>query len=78
MSLSVAAGVPPELTDAPMDVRASLAAPYRAVLATYGAVLAAVYGSFRYTVDRRDGVVAQRLMSQPRGATYLARATGAA
>ncbi len=78
VSLSIAAGVPPEIADAPLDLRASLAAPYGAVLATYGAVLAAVYGSFRYTVDRRDGVVSQRLMSQPRGATFMARAAGTA
>lgn len=78
LSLTVAVSAPSEIVDAPPEVRASLAAPYGAVLATYGAVLAAVYGSFRYTVDRRDGVVAQRLMSLPRGATFAARATGAA
>lgn len=78
ISLSVVANVPPEFADAPPDVRAALMAPFATVLATYGAVLAAVYGSFRYTVDRRDGVIAQRLMSQRRGATYLARAFGAA
>ncbi|WP_455905333.1 hypothetical protein [Microbacterium sp.] len=73
LSLSVATNIPPELADAPPDVRAAFAAPYEAVLATYGAVLAAAYGSFRYTVDRRDGVVAQRLMLQPRWATLLVR-----
>lgn len=73
LSLSVATNIPPELADAPADVRAALAAPYESVLATYGAVLAAAYGAFRYTVDRRDGVVAQRLMLQPRWATLLVR-----
>ena len=73
LSLSVATNIPPELAEAPADVRAAFAAPYEAVLATYGAVLAAAYGSFRYTVDRRDGVVAQRLMLQPRWATLLVR-----
>jgi hypothetical protein len=73
MSLSVATSVPPEFTDAPADAREALTGPFSVVLATYGAVLAAVYGSFRYTVDRRDGVVAQRLMSQPRWALLLVR-----
>ncbi len=78
LSLSVATNIPPELADAPADVRAALTAPYEAVLATYGAVLAAAYGSFRYTVDRRDGVVAQRLMLQPRWATLLVRVPASA
>ena len=78
LSLSVATNIPPELADAPPDVRAAFAAPYEAVLATYGAVLAAAYGSFRYTVDRRDGVVAQRLMLQPRWATLLVRVPASA
>lgn len=73
MSLSLATSIPPEFLDAPAEVRESLGAPFHAVLATYGAVLAAVYGSFRYTVDRRDGVVAQRLMLQTRWATLLTR-----
>ncbi|WP_256041468.1 hypothetical protein [Cryobacterium sp. SO1] len=47
-------------------------------MATYGAVLAAIYGSFRYTVDRRNGVVAQRLTLQPRWATLAARVPAAA
>ncbi|MFJ4999727.1 hypothetical protein ACIP5T_16365 [Microbacterium sp. NPDC088619] len=78
LSLSVATNIPPEMADAPADVRAAFAAPYRAVLATYGAVLAAAYGSFRYTVDRRDGVIAQRLMLQPRWATLLVRVPASA
>lgn len=78
MSLSLVTGVPPELAKAPADVRAELAAPFGAVLATYGAVLAAVYGSFRYTVDRRDGVIAQRLTVQPRWAVFLARVPASA
>lgn len=82
MSLSLVTSVPAEYAEAPVGVREALSAPFSAVLATYGAVLAAVYGSFRYTVDRRDGVVAQRLMLQPRWTTLLARvpatATGGA
>lgn len=78
MSLSLATSVPPEFADAPADVRAALTAPFSAVLATYGAVLAAVYGSFRYTIDRRDGVVAQRLMLQPRWASFLVRVPASA
>ncbi|MFJ2553546.1 hypothetical protein [Microbacterium sp. NPDC087591] len=73
MSLSLATSIPPDLADATAEVRESLIAPYSAVLAMYGGVLAAVYGSFRYTVDRRDGVIAQRLMLQPRWATLVAR-----
>lgn len=78
MSLSLATSIPPEFADAPADVRDTLTAPFSTVLATYGAVLAAVYGSFRYTIDRRDGVVAQRLMLQPRWATLVVRAPASA
>lgn len=73
MSLSLATSIPPEFADAPADVRRELAAPFSTVLATYGGVLAAVYGSFRYTIDRRDGVIAQRLTLQSRGSTFLVR-----
>jgi hypothetical protein len=73
VSLSLATNIPPEFADAPADAREALIASFAAVLATYGAVLAAVYGSFRYTVDRRDGVIAQRLMLQPRWAILLVR-----
>lgn len=78
LSTSMATSVPAELAEAPAGVRAALSAPFSAVLATYGAVLAAVYGSFRYTVDRRDGVIAQRLMLQPRWVTLLSRTLGSA
>lgn len=78
VSLSLATSIPPELAEAPANVRTALAAPFTAVLATYGAVLASVYGSFRYTLDRRDGVVAQRLMLQPRWVTLLVRAPASA
>ncbi|WP_341944818.1 hypothetical protein [Microbacterium sp. LWH11-1.2] len=78
VSLSLATSIPPELAEAPADVRTALTAAFTAVLATYGAVLASVYGSFRYTLDRRDGVVAQRLMLQPRWVTLLVRAPASA
>lgn len=73
LSLSLAASVPPDFAEAPADAREALAAPFSTVLATYGAILAAVYGAFRHTLDRRDGVVAQRLTVQPRWAFLLAR-----
>lgn len=78
MSLSLATSIPTDLLDAPTGVRESLTAPFGTVLATYGAVLASVYGSFRYTVDRRDGVVAQRLMLQSRQASLLVRLAASA
>ncbi|MFK3678302.1 hypothetical protein ACI2IP_11250 [Microbacterium sp. NPDC090218] len=78
MSLSLATSIPPEFAEAPTDVRAALTAPYSAVLATYAAVFAAVYGSFRYTIDRRDGVVAQRLMLLPRWTIFVARVPASA
>lgn len=78
LSLSLAASIPPDLAGATAEVRASLIAPFSAVLAMYGGILAAVYGSFRYTVDRRDGVIAQRLMLQPRWATLVARVPASA
>ncbi|PRB11787.1 hypothetical protein [Microbacterium sp. MYb62] len=73
MALTLATSIPPQIADAPAGMRDELTAPFGAVIATYGAVLAAVYGSFRYTIDRRDGVIAQRLTMQPRRAVFLAR-----
>lgn len=73
MSLTLLTSIPPEIAEAPAPARETLVAPFGAVIATYGAVLAAVYGSFRYTIDRRDGVIAQRLTVQPRRALLLAR-----
>lgn len=73
MALTLATSIPPEIADAPPGTRDELTAPFGAVIATYGALLAAVYGSFRYTIDRRDGVIAQRLTMQPRWAVFLAR-----
>lgn len=78
MSLSLATSIPSEFAESTADIRDAFTAPFSAVLATYGGVLAAVYGSFRYTVDRRDGVIAQRLMLQPRWATLLTRAAASA
>lgn len=78
MSVLVAVGVPADLADAPPSIRAALTAPFGVVVAVYGAVLAAVYGSFRYTADRRDGVLAQRLMLERRSAALLTRVPAAA
>lgn len=78
LSLSLAANVPAELSRAPAAVREAAGGPFGTVLATYAAVLAAVYGSFRYTLDRRDGVIAQRLTMQPRWAMLVARAPATA
>ncbi|WP_136052563.1 hypothetical protein [Microbacterium sp. K36] len=78
LSLSLAAGIPADLADAPPAVREDLVAPFDAVLATYAGILAAVYGSFRYTIDRRDGVVAQRLMLESRWAMLVVRVPAAA
>lgn len=73
LSLSLATGIPADLADAPPAVREELVAPFDAVLATYAGILAAVYGSFRYTIDRRDGVIAQRLMLESRWAMLMVR-----
>ena len=78
LSLSLAAGIPADLADAPPAAREELVAPFDAVLATYAGILAAVYGSFRYTIDRRDGVVAQRLMLESRWAMLVVRVPAAA
>jgi hypothetical protein len=78
LSLSLAMSIPAELAEAPSAAREELVAPFDAVLATYAGILAAVYGSFRYTIDRRDGVVAQRLMLESRWALLVARVPAAA
>lgn len=73
LSLSLATSIPAGLSAAPPAAREELVAPFDAVLATYAGILAAVYGSFRYTIDRRDGVVAQRLMLEARWAVLAVR-----
>lgn len=78
LSATLATSIPAELAAAPPDVRRELAAPFDAVLATYAGMLAAVYGSFRYTIDQRDGVIAQRLMLQSRWATLAVRVPASA
>ncbi|MEZ7755725.1 hypothetical protein O5Y58_09440 [Microbacterium paraoxydans] len=78
LSLSLATSIPAELAEAPAAARDELVAPFDAVLATYAGILAAVYGSFRYTIDRRDGVVAQRLMLESRWAMLVVRVPAAA
>ncbi|AXL13482.1 hypothetical protein DXT68_16120 [Microbacterium foliorum] len=78
MALSLAVSVPTDFADAPAQVRQEFLAPFGTIMATYGAVLAAIYGSFRYTIDRRNGVVAHRLTLQPRWASFLSRAPVAA
>lgn len=78
MALSLALSVPADFADAPGSAREEFLAPFGTIMATYGAILAAIYGSFRYTVDRRNGVVAQRLTLQPRWASLVTRAPAAA
>lgn len=78
MALSLVTSIPPDFVTAGAAAREAFAAPFSAVSAMYGAVLASVYGCFRYTVDRRDGVIAQRLMLQHRGATLAVRLPAAA
>lgn len=73
LSASIAANVPADLAGAPDDVKASAAAPVSTAIGVYSAVLAAVYGSFRYTTDRRAGVVAQRATLLPRPWTLAGR-----
>nr|WP_201471340.1 hypothetical protein [Microbacterium hydrocarbonoxydans] len=78
MALSLVTSIPADFVTAGAAAREAFAAPFSAVIAMYGAVLASVYGCFRYTVDRRDGVIAQRLMLQHRWATLAARLPAAA
>ena len=73
MSLTVVTSIPAEIVNAPAGVREDVVASVDTLLAMDGALLAAVYGSFRYTVDRRDGVIAQRLMLQTRVVTFATR-----
>ncbi|ALJ20808.1 hypothetical protein [Microbacterium sp. No. 7] len=74
LSLSLAAGVPPEMHSAPEELRSSFHEGLGAVVAMYAALVATIFGAFRYTLDRRHGVVAQRLMALPRRADLVARA----
>lgn len=78
MALSLITSLPADISSAPMEVRSRLLAPFDSVMATYGALMAAIYGSFRYTSDRRRGVVAQRLSVQPRWAHLAGRVPWAA
>lgn len=66
LSASIAAGIPGDAAGAPDDAKALVVGPLSTVIGVYAAVMAAIYGSFRYTIDRRTGVVAQRATLQPR------------
>ena len=73
LSASIGASMPGDVAAAPDGAKDAIAAPLSTVLAVYAAVMAAIYGSFRYTVDRRGGVVAQRATLQPRRWALAAR-----
>jgi hypothetical protein len=73
LSLSLATGVPSDLGTASAAEKDLAVAALTPVVAVYAAVMAAIYGSFRYTIDLRVGVVAQRATLQPRGASIAAR-----
>ncbi|MBB3156854.1 hypothetical protein FHS07_000538 [Microbacterium proteolyticum] len=66
LSASIAASIPADVAGAPDDVKMLVVGPLSAVIGVYAAVMAAIYGSFRYTLDRRSGVVAQRATLQSR------------
>ncbi len=66
MALSLAASIPTGIREAPLETRDSFVESFGVIIAIYGAILAAIYASFRYTIDRRNGVVSQRLALQPR------------
>lgn len=73
LALSIALNVPPELASTPAAARGAVHDALGAVTAVYAATMAAVYGSFRFTIDLRDGVVARRATIQHRGAGLIAR-----
>lgn len=66
LSASIGASAPSDLGSAPEEAKAAIAPMIAAVTAVYSAVMASIYGSFRYTIDRRTGVLAQRATLQPR------------
>lgn len=78
LSASIAASIPPDVAEAPEDVKMLVVGPLSAVIGVYAAVMAAIYGSFRYTVDRRSGVVAQRATLQSRPWALVGRVPFAA
>ena len=73
LSASIAASIPADAAAAPEEAKALLAGPLSTVVGVYAAVMAAIYGSFRYTIDRRTGVVAQRATLQPRAWALVGR-----
>ena len=73
LSASIAASIPTDVALAPDAEKVLLAETLSTVIAVYAAVMAAIYGSFRYTIDRRVGVVAQRATVQPRGWALVGR-----
>ena len=73
LSASISAGIPADAAAAPEAAKEILARPMSTVIGVYAAVMAAVYGSFRYTIDRRTGVVAQRATLHPRAWALVGR-----
>jgi hypothetical protein len=66
LSASIGASAPADLASAPEEAKSAIAVVLVTVTAVYAAVMASIYGSFRYTIDRRTGVLAQRATLQPR------------
>lgn len=73
LTLVVAVGIPAELRAAPLSVRGAFAEEYRVVGVLSAALVAAIYGSFRYTIDHRDGAVAQQVTITQRVPHLVAR-----
>ncbi|MGB4135356.1 MAG: hypothetical protein WA971_02260 [Microbacterium sp.] len=74
LSLSLAANVPHELATASDEEKGIYAASFEVVIAIYAAIMSAIHGAFRYTVDRRNGVVARQATLHPRWVIAAARA----
>lgn len=66
LSASIGASAPADLASAPDEAKAAIAVVIATVTAVYAAVMASIYGAFRYTIGRRTGVLAQRATLQPR------------
>lgn len=71
--LTSALGFPENLSSAPEPALSAVTAALRFPLEVNIATMASVYGSFRYTIDHRDGFIGRQVMWQSRVPTLTPR-----
>ncbi|MGO4453414.1 hypothetical protein [Arthrobacter sp. RAF14] len=71
--LASAVGLPRDLNSVPASMTETVMHAFRIPLAVNAATMASIYGSFRFTIDYRDGYIARQLLWQSRNTSLIAK-----